>query len=263
MIENNQRLITCLELLKKKIESKEFKDDLSKMHKIDANHYSKFIQNQNLLSAIENIKNKEFEAPKYKDVLVLTVGNPDIIFNTMLEALRCRVNLTIIIQDFCLAQNMFLVKIFKDILEKQKLNLVFDIKNNLKDKEIINESKGFEKVICIGDSNLFNRLANVINLTLYPYGIFEIYTNSEKFSELKETIYKVLETEEFEVEEFDDLVLEDALRLINKTGYGFCTLLLSDDNTIINEFKNNIKTKHLIINKNPFSEIKFDLNINE
>lgn len=53
--------------------------------------------------------------------------------------------------------------------------------------------------------------------------------------------------------------MESAVRIINKNGYKFSTVLFSKDEEKQKYFKDNIESQYVIINKNPFKEIKFKL----
>lgn len=249
-------------ILEKKVTEKEFEKKLLEVVKIDKKYYMKKIEIQNLIQYIKEYKNKEIKEEKFKDIQILLPGNPEIVFQICLEAVRYHVNMRICIEDFCLAQNTFIVEFINQIIEECKLKNKLEIKNILKDIEIIEYSKKVNRTICIGDSNLYHRLCRKINnFMFYPYGILEIYSDSDEFDILTKTIYEFAMQNQFELDFYDELSFYDAIKAINRDGYQFCTLLLSKDKEKIEKFQSCIKSKYVVLNENPFKIIKFDLEI--
>lgn len=251
-----------LNFIKKEIDSNEFKKQLEKVQNIDLKHYTKFISILEMQGYLNEYKNESFIKNELNKILVILPGNPEIVFKLCLEAIRYNVSMTISIEDFCLAQNTLLVELVNKAIEKYKLKIKINLQNMLSDEEIVKKSKNVDKTIIIGNSNIYNRLEDKIkNLELNSYGIFEIYSDSKEFESLEKTVYDYLAQNEFESELYDDIEFEDAIRLINKSGYGFCSMLFSKDKEKQKKFKENIKSKYVIVNKNPFKEIKFRLEI--
>jgi hypothetical protein len=261
-MENNfrkQKYDNFLEKIIKKIEMESVKKDLKKMQDIDLNHYSKIITIESIKEYIEYFKNKEIETVEVKNVLILTFGNPEIVFKSCIEAVRKNVNMEIVIQDFCLAQNTLIIEMINKVIKNNNLKIKLELKNLISDKQIIELSKNIDKVICIGDSNLYNRLEDKVkNIELNSFGIFEIYSDSEEYEELEKTFFDYCYQNEFEAEDYSDLEFEDALRIINKNGYKFASVLFSKDKEKQEKFKT-IDSKYIVINKNPFKEIDFKL----
>lgn len=263
LINNNENLYDkILNDIEKEISTKSFEENLNKVQKIDSNYYKEKITINDLKQYLkqykddcENMNNEE------NKLMIIQNGNPEIIFQVCLEVLKSKAKeVEIVIQDFCLGQNTLIVETIKEILKQNKIDKRINLKNLLTDNELIEKSKEFNKIICIGDSNLYNRLENEIsNLELNSYGIFEVYSDSEEFEELEETFFEYCYQKEFEAENYSDLEFKDAIRLINKNGYKFATALFSKDEEKQKEFNENVKSKYVIINKNPFKEIKFKL----
>ncbi len=254
----NEKLIS---IINKEISTKNFEELLKKHQIIDENHYKEKITIDDMKRYLDEYKMAENASDKAKKVLILLAGNPEIVFKCCLETLNRNLDMTIAIQDYCLAQNTLIVDAMNDIIKNNNLKSKLNLKNLLKDTEIINESKNVDKVICIGDSNLYNRLEEKIkNLELNPYGIFEIYSDSDEYEELEKTFFDYCYQKEFEAEDYSDLEIEEAVRLINKNGYKFSVVLFSKDKEKQKLFKQ-IDSKYIIINKNPFKEIKFKLEI--
>ena len=168
----------------------------------------------------------------------------------------------IFIEDFCIAQNIFIIEVINEIMRENKFKNKIIIKNLPKDEEIINNSLKLDRTIIVGDSNLYNRLENKIDeLIFYPYGIFEVYSDSDEFEELKRAVYEYSIENQFELDIYDDLAFEEAINAINRDGYKFCSLILSKDEKRLEIFKNQIESENVILNKNPFKEIRFSLEI--
>ncbi len=254
----NEKLINDIN---KEIVTEKFQQNLKKVQKIDNDYYKEKISVQDLQKYIEEYNFELKNLNKTKKIMILLAGNPEVVFKCCLEILNNKIDAIISIQDYCLAQNTLIIELINEIIKNNNLNIKLELRNLLKDQEIINESNNVDKVICIGDSNLYNRLENKIkNLELNPYGIFEIYSDSDEFEELEKTFFDYCYQNEFEVEDYSDLKIEDAVRLINKNGYKFSAVLFSKDKIKQEEFKN-INSENIIINTNPFKKIKFKLKI--
>lgn len=247
--------------LEKEISSKDFLNLLKKSQDIDSKYYKKRVSIEDLKNIIQEYKNLKYLEKENKKVLILLPGNPEIVFKLGIEAIRNNASFIVGIEDFCLAQNTVLVEIINKKVKELKLKNKIELKNLISDTEIINISKNVDKAIIIGNSNLYNRLKKQINVILNPYGIFEVYTDSKNFEELQETLYEYLTLNQFENEFFDDLDFEDAVKIINKQGYKFCTILFTNDKNKIKVFKESMDAEYIIINKNPFKEIKFRLEL--
>lgn len=247
--------------ISKEISTKDFQECLKKVQKVDSHYYKEKITIEDLKKYLLQCKSDEKYEYEDNKIMILQRGNPEIIFQICLEMLKNKtVEVEIVIQDFCLGQNMLIIETINEILKQNRVNKKINLENNLKDNQILEISKAFNKVICIGDSNLYNRLENKIpNLELNPYGIFEVYSDSDEFEELEETFFEYCYQKEFEAESYNDIEFKDVVRLINKNGYKFSVVLFSKDEEKQKEFREKIESKYVIINKNPFKEIKFEL----
>ena len=262
LFSSSNKYKSFLNLLEKRILEKDFEKALIEAQKIDLKHYSKAITVQEIKKYILEYKQIDCVEKQFQNIQVLLPGNPEIVFKLCLEAIRYDVNVVICIEDFCLAQNIFIIATVMKLLQDCRMKNKIILKNLLKDEDIIKESINHDKTICIGNSNLYNRLEDKLeNFMFYPYGIFEIYSDSEEFEELKKVVYEYIIQNQFESEIYDDLKFEDAVKVINRDGYGFCVLLLSKDENKLEIFKTNINSKYVILNKNPFKEIRFILEI--
>ena len=262
LINNNIKLYDKIfDALKKEISSKDFRECLKEAQRIDSNHYNEKITIEEMIEYLEQYKKYKHSRDRVGKAMILQRGNPEIIFQICLEILRSDfIEITLVIQDFCVGQSTFIVESINEIFKQNKLNKKITISNLLSDEQIVEKSKDYNTVISVGDSNLYNRLENEIpNLELNSYGIFEVYSDSEEFEELEETFFEYCYQKEFEAENYGDSKFNDAIRLINKNGYNFASILFSKDEEEQKEFKEKINSKYVIINKNSFKEIKFRL----
>lgn len=261
-ISQNQQIdyIKFLKLLEKKIN--EFQNSLLEAQRIDKKHYSKQITSQELNEIIIESESREIQINDIESIQAILPGNPEMVFRLGIEAIRNNVNILIVIEDFCLAQNIVLVEILSAAIRECKISRKITLKNLLKDSEIVEISKKADKTICIGNSNDYNVLVNKIkDLEFYPYNIFDIYSDSEEFDDLKKKIYDYAMENQYEVDFFEDMEFDEVIEEINTNGYGYCSLLLSKEKTKINKFKNEINSKYVLINENPFNSTRFELNL--
>lgn len=250
----NEKIISDIN---KEISSKSFESDLKKVQEIDSNHYKEKITIEEMKKYLDEYKSAE--NVNIGNVMILLAGNPEVVFKSCLEILNTKLDAIIGIQDFCLAQNTLIVEMINKVIKNNNLKIKLELKNLISDKQIIELSKNIHKVICIGDSNLYNRLEDKVkNIELNSFGIFEIYSDSEEYEELEKTFFDYCYQNEFEAEDYSDLEFEDALRIINKNGYKFASVLFSKDKEKQEKFKT-IDSKYIVINKNPFKEIDFKL----
>ena len=252
--------------LEKIINEKKFLDSLNEMRAIDENYYSENILKQELEKIIEEFKTKSIE--KIEDiniVQILLAGNPELVFRLGIEAVRNNVRMIINIEDFCLAQNTFLVKVINDVAERNGLSTILNLKNLVKDSGVYETSKECDCTICFGISNNYHRLNknyNIQDLRLYPYNIFELYMDSEELEEVRRGVWDYAMRNQFEIEIYDiELDIDDVIEDINRNGYGFCSILLSKDEAKVQKFKENVNSKYVFINENPFKKIKWEFNL--
>ena len=135
-IKMNEKLII---IMNKKISTKNFEELLKKHQIIDENHYKEKITIDDMKRYLDEYKMAENASDKEKKVLILLAGNPEIVFKCCLETLNRNLDMTIAIQDYCLAQNTLIVDAMNDIIKNNNLKSKLNLKNLLKDTEIINE----------------------------------------------------------------------------------------------------------------------------
>ena len=200
-------------------------------------------------------------------IQIIFPGNPEFVFRLGIEAVRQSVRMIINIDDFCLSQNMFVMNVLNLVAKEMKLGEILKIQNLVKDIEIAKISEKCDMTICLGNTNDYNRLNKldkVKNLKLYPFNVFEIHSDSIELEDVRRGLFDYISRNQFDVEIYDiDLEIEDVIEEMNTYGYGFCSILLSKDKEKIKKFKENIKSKYVFVNENPFNKIKFVFNIKD
>ena len=253
-----------LKKLRKEILSKDFEKNLKDFIEIDKKYYKKFIDVDSLLSILEEYENKDTNNVNISNCQVLTIGNPEIVFRLGIELIRNGLNeMFISIDDFCLAQDKFIVSIFNKIYKENKLKSKLIIDNLTESKQILENGNKYDLTLSISDSYRFDFYENDIkNIRFYPYSIIEVYSDDFEFESVKQKIFKYSSLNGFELVNIDEgMSFEDAIDLINNTGYGFAALLLSKDKEKQKTFREKVKSQNVIINENPFRKIKFDLDL--
>lgn len=258
-----QKYISFVNLLDKEIECKEFKNLLEKARNIDNKYYKKIILVNELHEIIKNYKGRKVCINSIENVQIILSGNPQIVFYLCIEAIRNNLNIILVIEDFCVAQNKLLVETINNLFKKVRFTKKVELKNQISYSQVIEISDAVDRTICIGNSNDYNRLNDKIkNLNFYPYNIFEVYCDSDEMNDLKKIICDYAFLNQYEIDIYDDMNIDDAIKAINRDGYGYCSLILSKDKEKIEKFKNKILSKNIFINENPFEKIEFDLKIN-
>ena len=252
--------------LEKIISDQEFQKRIEQMRNIDKNHYTENILIDELKNIISEYMEKDIVTiDNIKKVQIILPGNPEIVFRLGIEAVRNNVKMIINIDDFCLAQDTLLIEAINSAANESKLSKIVELKNLIKDEDIFNVSKTVDSTVCVGNSNDFNRLNKkykIPNLKFYPFNIFELYSDSYELEEVRKGLYDYAMRNQFEMEIYDiELDIDEVINEMNKYGYGFCSILLSKDKEKIKKFKENIKSKYVCVNENPFKVIKFEFDL--
>ena len=248
--------------IQEKLNKEPFKKSLDNVLEIDKKYYAENITIQEMEKILKEYSHKEIlNVDNVNKIQLILSGNPEIVFRMGIEAVRQNVRMEINIDDFCLAQNTLLIEFFNLISKEMGLGEILILKNLVKDEEIIKPSKNFDMTVCFGNSNDYYRLKRedkIINLKLYPFYIFELHSDSLELEEVRRGLFDYISRNQFDIEIYDmDLDIEEVITEMNRDGYGFCSILLSKDKEKIKKFKENIKSKYIFVNENPFKKIEF------
>lgn len=257
-----------LRSLEKNISDNEFQKVLEKTQEIDKKYYTENITIEELKSIISEYKEKEImSVNNIKKIQINLPGNPEFVFRLGIESVRNSVRMAINIDDFCLAQNTILVEVLNMSAKEAKLSNIVKLQNLLKDDEIFEISQKVDMTICFGNSNDYHRLNKkykISNLKLYPSYIFDLYSDSYDLEEVRRGVYEYTTRNQFQMEIYDmELEIDDVIEEMNEHGYGFCSILLSKDKEKMKKFKENIKSKYVFVNENPFKKIKFEFDLSK
>ncbi len=263
---SNEMYKEFLRKLENKLTEEKFIETLEKVQEIDEKYYAENINVEELKTIVIDYTEKTIKSVEnLGKIQVILPGNPEIVFKLGIEAIRQNVRMMINIDDFCLAQNTLLVDIINLVAQEMKLGDVIKLQNLVKDEEISKVSEKLDMTLCIGNSNDYNRLNKkykISNLKLYPFNIFEIYSDSLELEEVRRGLFDYISRNQFDVEIYDiDLEIDEVIEEMNRDGYGFCSILLSKDKDKIKKFKESIKSKYVFVNENPFKKIKFELDL--
>ena len=108
--------------IKLKLKEKEFENTLQELINIDQKYYLKTISPDELLEIVNEYEEQEEKTNAISKCQILTIGNPEIIFRLGIEAVRNNLKKVFIsVNDFCLAQNKFIVAFFNKIFKENNI----------------------------------------------------------------------------------------------------------------------------------------------
>lgn len=250
-----------LKKIKERIEEKYFEINLKKFIEIDNNYYEKILEKNLLIDILEEYSKKNYYNSEYSKIQVLTVGNPEIIFRLGIEALRNNyTEIFISIDDFCLAQNSFIISFFNKFFLDNNINIKIILDNLTKEPIIIDNSKKYDITVCISDNYRYDYYKNDIdNIYSYPYGIFEVYSDDIEFENIKKSIFNYSSLNGFEMINYDeDIDYCNVINMMNSTKDSSSIVVLTKDSQKQVAFNNKVKNKEIIINKNPLKYMNFN-----
>lgn len=254
-INNIQIKVFCDKLIE---EVKENEKNIDEVNKIDRKYYSKIVNVDDLIKIIEDYRNKK-EEDLNKNILCIYNGNPEITLKLCLESILLRSNYIMNIQDFMVGVNKIIIELANKVLKS------FDTKlylfNLLSLNEIKNNEEFLDKILCIGNTNEFIKLSGqgLYKLDFYPYKSLEIYCEDDEFEELQKMIYEYSMTNQYEIEVFAKDSISNIIGQINEFGNGFCSVLLSKNKEHIKKFKEQVQSKIVCVNENPYNKIEFEI----
>lgn len=254
-IEKIQIKVFCDKLIK---EIKENEKNIIEVNKIDRKYYDKLVDINELINIIDSYKDKK-EEDLNKNILCIYNGNPEITLKLCLESILLRSNFIMNIQDFMVGVNKMLVELANKIL--QSFNTKLYLFNLLSYSDIKESEEKLDKILCIGNTNEFIKLAkkDFYKLDFYPYKSLEIYCESDELEELQKMIYEYSMTNQYEIEVFTKDNLDNIIGQINEFGNGFCSVLLSRNKEHIKKFKEEVESEIVCVNENPYNKISFDI----
>lgn len=243
----------CKEL---KTELKDAKKEIQKLNQIDYEYNKKVVYLEKLLETIDLYIDKEPVRKETQNWMVVYYGNPVVTIELCLSALLNGQMINLVIDDMCLGVNKLIVELYKEILRDYKL---FDIVtfNNYEKKELIEEKKEYlDKLVFLGDKNLYNVCKNISNIDIeyVPYNIIDIYCEDEEFEDLAREIFNYCFENSIESEIYEDMDFDDVVDAFNNFGEKYCSIILTKNNEYAERFKKEVNSKFLYVNENPFKD---------
>lgn len=243
----------CKEL---KTELRDAKKEIQKLNQIDYEYNKKVVYLEKLLETIDLYIDKEPVRKETQNWMVVYYGNPVVTIELCLLALLNGQMINLVIDDMCLGVNKLIVELYKDILRDYKL---FDIVtfNNYEKKELIEEKKEYlDKLVFLGDKNLYNVCKNISNIDIeyVPYNIIDIYCEDEEFEDLAREIFNYCFENSIEAEIYEDMDFDDVVDAFNNFGEKYCSIILTQNTEYAERFKKEVNSKFLYVNENPFKD---------
>lgn len=244
------------------LEIKDNKEEFKRINDIDKNIYDTNIDIEKLVNIIKNSQEKELILnTDSKNILISYYGSPYITLELCIEAVKTNNKLILAIEDYMLGINKLIVNIVQNILNDYRIeNKIFIF--NLLDKNVIAQNTEIDKVICIGNKNTFElyKKIQISNLIYYPFNNIDLYCDTDELEELQEMIYQYAEKNFIDLEIYDEFEnINRAVEYLNKYGNKFCTVLLTKSKENEEIFRNNIISKYIFVNENPFGKYEFNI----
>jgi len=234
------------------------------MHSIDITKCTQSTDINKILELLDTYKNEKVNEHKNKGIVIASYyGTPYITVNLCMQALLQRKAILLVTEDSMLAVNKALITIFNALLEEYKIAELVKIYNLPSDEEIKNISKDTEEVICIGNSETYHqyRKIKINNLRFIPFKNMVIYSEDIKYEEIQHELYKYAITNGIEVEVYDDIELDEFIECMELDDWVENVVVLTQNEETKENIKDKLKEKKLYINKNPFKDEKFRINI--
>lgn len=180
-------------------------------------------------------------------------GDPFATFDLMIKAIKTHNALILFGYKINLAMNKFLVEIVSKVLEANGYP-----KNLIQFTTDINDVKKVDKLIVIGNrEEQDNYEGDIIKSGYYNY---EIYVDKNVDNELIKRIANmnlpitIYSKEDLEVDYIKVMDIEEAIRIINRTGSMYAVSIFTDDVKLGEKFLKEINAKTVLVNSSPTIE---------
>lgn len=245
------------------LEIKDNKEEFKRVNDIDGNVYDTNIDIEKLTNIIKDSQEKELILePNSKNILISYYGSPYITLELCIEGIKTNNKLILAIEDYMLGVNKLIVNIVQNILNDYRIENKIFIFNLLDKNAITQNNSDIDKIICVGNKNTFElyKKMQVNNLIYYPFNNIELYCDTDELEELQEMIYQYAEKNFIDLEIYDEFEnINKAVEYLNKYGNKFCTVLLTKSKENEEIFRNNIISKYIFVNENPFGKYEFNI----
>lgn len=239
----------------------ENKQKILEIYKIDNKNCMQSINFETMLDILKIYENEEINKKNKKTIVaVLYYGNPYITINLCIQALLQKKAIMALTYDSLVGINKFIIDIFNFILKKYRIASIIKLFNCVKTEEIKQVEKYMDRIICIGNTNLYYQLKkqDVKNLKYVPFKNMAIYCDEDEYSQLQFELYNYSTKIGIEAEICEEDI-EEFIEYVNLNNELENIVILSKSNEVVQKAKKEIKTYKVYINSNPFKEEKFKL----
>lgn len=232
------------------------KELINEVNKIDLLHNKKQIKLKEFENIIENYKNAEILADKKcKRKIVIYKGDPYLTIHICLQAFIQNTKIVVISQQFMNGVNAVIFEIFNKLLEEYGIRNLIDNFNDFSRKDYLKIKNDFDETIVIGDSCIYQLLAKNDNkVRFYPYNNIAVYCENDELKQLEEAIFIYANENQYEIENINADILDDAIEIINKDDFKSIAVLITQKNENRARFFYEIKNKEIFVNENPFKK---------
>lgn len=239
-----------------KSEINENKKEIEKLNELDYKYSKKVVYPEKLVKVIDEYREKEVVIKETRNLLVAYYGDPSVTIELCLQGLlNCQL-MNLLIDNMCYGVNKLIVTLFIEILKEYRIYDVVTL-NNYENVEDVEASLEFiDKMYCVGDKNIYTicKHINGIDIEYVPFGIIDIYCEDDDFYELSREIFNYCFENGIEAEVYDDMPVDEAINTLNEYGEKYCSIILTKDAEAVKRFKEEMKSKFVFANENPFRD---------
>ena len=239
------------------------KNKFENLYKIDSKYSEQEFSINKIINLIDAYKNEKIKKQNKKNIIAVSyLGNTYITINLCIQSLIKKSGTIILIKDDLLGVNELIVTIFNAILQKNKIANMVRIFNNKTIQEISQIDNEVESIICLGNTRTYYEYLKfgVKKLKYIPYKNIAIYSEEEKFEELKYELYNYAIKNGIEAEFYGEEI-EEFIDCVNLSEELENVLVFSSSKEVIQKCKEQIKNAKLFINENPFKDDKLKIEI--
>lgn len=233
----------------------EFEDNkniLKKANAIDIEVSRKIIELEEIKNILKQYQNAKISEKSVSKRVIIYAGHPYLTMNILLQAIIAKSQVLLLTDEFMLGVNSIIFSIFKKVLKNYKINDLFESEANYSIQEVKDFASNYEEVIVIGDTTTMQLLQDLDNIKFYAYNNIILYSDNDKYEQLRKVIYKYASENEYELEIIYEEDIDVILKIIDADKFVDIVILLSENENTKEKFKS-LKDKNVFINKNPFN----------
>lgn len=244
-----------------KEELTENKEKIIEVYKVDSKNCMQSINFDTMLNILKTYENEQISKKNKKTIIVASYyGNPYITINLCIQALLQKKAIIAVTYDSLLGINKIIINIFNTILKKYRINSIIKLFNCVKIDEIKKMEKYIDKIICIGNTNLYYQLKKqeIEKLKYIPFKNTAIYCDEDEYLQLQLELYNYSIKVGIEAEIFEGDI-EEFIEYVNLNNELENVVILSKSSELIEKAKKEMEKHKIYVNSNPFKKEKFKL----